>query len=530
VDGPLPTEGGSYLVSARRTYFDLMTKGAYELDLIDTPFPYSFTDVHAKITQDVGRTGRLNVSGYLNDERVHTPRELEPDDRTSFAWGTRAGSVSYRQPMGASLLADVTLAATSFDGDFDAVRLYDDPSTGEVYADTSLYGRMTMRDLVADASLTWYGLGHKLRAGLQVDGYDFRYDVRVGGGTGPGDADAVDDLFGTLGSTEGITTLAGYVEDEWSATEALTLRFGVRALHAADLGTEVMPRLGLRYTLSDRFALNLAAGRYAQAVHSLRDEESALASIVPYEILVPASPGTGFLVAEDVVAGVEYQAADTRIRVDGYHKRYPSLPTPPLSEDPTYAPIFATGFLPGTGSATGLELFAQHRRGRSVLMGSYALSWAERSAGGESYTPRYNRRHMLDVTGGLEFGEDALFTARLAAGSGQPYTPALARMLGTVWDPSTGAYVPAYDQIVLGGHNSERLPSYLRLDLGLRNEVHRRWFGRDVTLVPYLQVLNVLGSRNVVTGRPHLDFQGGGEIEYLPAMPTLPTFGIEWRF
>lgn len=42
VDGPLPTDG-TYLVSVRRTYFDLMTRGAYELGLIETPFPYAFT-------------------------------------------------------------------------------------------------------------------------------------------------------------------------------------------------------------------------------------------------------------------------------------------------------------------------------------------------------------------------------------------------------------------------------------------------------------------------------------------------------
>ena len=74
IDGPLPWEGGSYIVSGRRTYFDAMTKAAYELDMIETPFPYSFTDLHAKITQDVGRTGRLNVSGYLNDEGITVPR------------------------------------------------------------------------------------------------------------------------------------------------------------------------------------------------------------------------------------------------------------------------------------------------------------------------------------------------------------------------------------------------------------------------------------------------------------------------
>lgn len=532
IDGPLPTDGGSYLVSARRTYFDLMTSGAYELGLIDTPFPYAFTDAHVKVTQDIGLTGRLNVSGYLNDERVHTPREVEPDQRTSFSWGTRAGSVAYRQPIGGSLLATIAVAGTSFDGHFDS---FDLDATGEPesIADTSFLGRITMRDLVTNAGLTWYRAGHEVKAGVQLDVYDFRYHFQLGDlvvTDHSGDDDPVRDIFSALGETAGITTLAAYLEDEWTIRDDLAVRLGVRTLHATELGTEVMPRVGLRWSLGDRLTATAAAGRYAQAIHSLRNEESALSSIIPYELLVPASAGSGFLVSEDVAAGLEYRLPDASVRLDAYYKRYPSLPTPPLSDDPLNAPIFATGFRRGSGWSSGVEALAQYRRGRSVVMGSYALTWAERSLDDDRYPPRFQRLHMLDVTGGLAFGGGGLLTARLAAGSGQPFTPAVGSRTGMLWDPRTGGYRRVRDQVVLAEHNSERLPPYLRLDLGIRNESERRWFGRDVTIVPYFQVLNVLGNRNVVTGQPQHDFEAGTQIEYLPALPTLPTFGIEWRF
>ncbi len=532
VDGPLPTDGGTYLISVRRTYFDLMTRGAYELGLIDTPFPYAFTDAHAKITQDVGRTGRLNVSGYINDERVHTPREVSPNDRTSFSWGTRAGSIAYRQPMG-SILAEVTLAATSFDGRFESIQ-YWSMDAGPPEADTSFIGLLTMRDIVTDARLTWYGGGHELKAGVQLDLYDFRYrfilEDQVITDPAGDDDDPIRDIFAILGETAGITTIAGYVEDEWTLTERLAFRAGVRALHAPGVDTDVMPRVGLRWSLSDDLNLTAAAGRYAQGIHSLRNEESVLSSIMPYELLVPASAETGFLVSEDVTLGLEYRQPNTRLRADGYYKRYPTLPTTPLSDDPMNAPIFATGFEGGSGWASGLELFVQHRRGKSVVMGSYALTWAERSLGDEAYTPRYQRRHMADITGGLEWGDGGLLTARVAAATGQPFTPALARTTRFMWDPYTQTYQPMNSPVVYGEHNTERLPAYFRLDLGVRNEGVRTWFGREFTIVPYFQVLNVLGNKNVVAGQPQYNFEGATEVQYLPAMPTLPTFGVEWRF
>lgn len=236
------------------------------------------------------------------------------------------------------------------------------------------------------------------------------------------------------------------------------------------------------------------------------------------------------LAAEDVVAGLDYRAADTRARLEGYLKRYTNLPTPPLAADPMNAPVFVSEFQSGTGSAAGIEAFAQHRRGAATATASYALTWATRELDGERYTPRYNRRHMLDLTGGYDIGASGVLTARLAAGTGQPYTPALSRLGPMVWDAEIGAYRPfTGPKVVLGEHNSERLPGYLRLDMGARTEMQRHWFGRDVTLSPYVQVLNVLGSRNVLTGQPRYDGEEA-EIEYFPALPTLPTFGIEWRF
>lgn len=527
VDGPLPWDGGSYIVSGRRTYFDLVTKAAYEIGVLETPFPYSFTDVHAKITQDIGLTGRLNVSGYINDEGVDVPTEVEPTSRTSFSWGTRAGSASYRQPLSASLLANVTLAATSFDGNFVAAELREGAAM-----DTAFLGRIIMRDLVAEASLTFYGGDHRLKAGIQLDDYTFRYHFRIGD-EDVTDGDLGDDIggiFARLGQAAGIATVAAYLEDSWSITDALSVRFGARALHAEGLGTEIMPRLGARWTVRPGLALTAAAGRYAQAIHSLRDEEAVLASIIPYELLVPAQPETGMLVAEDLIAGVEVGRPNTRARFEAYYKRYPSLPTPPLSQDPAEAPIFAPDFLPGTGRAAGLEAFVQHRFGQNVLMGSYALNGAKRTANGVTYTPRYNRRHLLDVTAARDWGDAGLLTARFALGSGQPYTPALGRLDTYVWDPVQGRYRPAARRIVLGAPNSKRLPPYMRLDIGARAALERHWFGRDITLSPYLQILNVLGNENVTAGQPRYGFDGQGEIEYLPALPLLPTFGIEWKF
>ena len=83
--------------------------------------------------------------------------------------------------------------------------------------------------------------------------------------------------------------------------------------------------------------------------------------------------------------------------------------------------------------------------------------------------------------------------------------------------------------VLLGDHNSARLPGYFRLDVAARKSFDKDWFGVDLTVTPYLQILNVLNTPNVLFGTP----EGYGtrpELDFAPQLPILPTFGVEWRF
>jgi len=96
----------------------------------------------------------------------------------------------------------------------------------------------------------------------------------------------------------------------------------------------------------------------------------------------------------------------------------------------------------------------------------------------------------------------------------------------------TGRYHPIGSNVLLlGEHNSERLPSYLRLDVAVRKEYDKSWFG-GVKITPYLQVLNVLNSQNVLAANPNQQYAPTYRAvnEYFPQLPFLPTFGVEWRF
>jgi hypothetical protein len=510
VDGPLPGGGGSMLLSVRRTYLDAAVTGARALGLTRESFPYAFTDAHLKLTHDVGEAGTLSVSGYVNDERLRMPSAWASEN-VGWGWGSRAASVRFRRPLAERWLLDARLGTTSFSA------LLESRDWGRPLA------RSDMDNTVAGLEAARYGGTHRTTAGVAAELHRLDHDV-----TGTG-ADETGLVLPALQRDERVRSLAVFLNDEWTPGPRFGARAGLRILHVLDGATVVMPRVGARVGLRDDLALTFGAGRYAQTVRSLRDEESYVASLFAYDLLV-AAPAAAPATSWDVVVGAEWTGARTALRVEAFGRGIDGMIMPPLADDPRDTPaLVASDSIVGSGSARGVEVLLRHQGGRGSLMVAYTLAHAAREVDGTRYTPRFNRRHTLDATGTLRLGERGQGNARLAVSSGQPFTPLLSQHGGYRYDPNTGMWQPGQSPLVYGAHNSERLPAYLRLDLGIRRTYHRRLFGGEGAVTPYFQVLNAIGTRNVLWASPAQQ-SGRPVLEYGPQLPTLPTLGVEWRF
>ncbi|MGH7506292.1 MAG: carboxypeptidase regulatory-like domain-containing protein, partial [Longimicrobiales bacterium] len=120
LDGPLGA-GGAFLFSGRRTYLDVVSDAAYGVGLIDNTLPYGFSDAYLKLSHRVGALGSISLSGYLDLESVRFPERMRHEHGLDlqFGWGARMLALSYRQPIGGSLLLEARAGFTGFAGDFD---------------------------------------------------------------------------------------------------------------------------------------------------------------------------------------------------------------------------------------------------------------------------------------------------------------------------------------------------------------------------------------------------------------------------
>ena len=535
VDGPIRGGRGSFLVSGRRTYIDAITNIAYGLRMINFAVPYGFTDVYGKVTHRVGTTGSLAIAGYWDGERIWTPERMRSpyDDFGELAWGSQLTSATYHQPIGASLLLEARAGYSDFRGTFDGWGIETDGNyncdangCNFTLTDTDtvrlLRAHTDTRDVVAGADLTWFGRRHKLRGGLRLDRYLFDHAVTT--------LDNADEyVLPLFDQRTSLTTLGVYIEDEWQPLDRLGIRAGVRLLGAGRLGTALLPRVGARWQATPALAFTAGAGRYAQALRSMKNDESAIASFIAYDLLTAQPDAAGLARGSDVVVGADYTDRNTRVRVEGFAKRQDGLVIAAETDNAVEARLVITDdYRVGTGSARGVELSVHRIAGRFDLGLAYALGEAERRAGADEFAPRFERRHQLDLSGDYRWGGAGLLNARLVVGSGQPFTPVVGLAQLRDYDPVRQRWSEGDEVMVSGEHNSARLPAYVRLDVAARRSYKRRWFGRDGAMTPYLQVVNVLNSKNALIAEPKP--LRPTRITYWPQLPVLPTFGVEWRF
>ena len=525
VEGPIGNSV-SYLLDGRRTYIDGFTLALKKMGAISDHLPYFFQDLHGKVTADLGGIRRLSVSGYRNSESLQI-YDSEETNTLGLSWGNSALSIHYRDKLGDNGIVDANLGHSRFTSDLFAlgggsavysngVRVEYTPPT-----DTLLFGDGMMSETRADLRVTWRTGRATITSGAQATGFlgDHDYDH-----TEEFDSDE-GFFFSPVTLRESSWRLAAYSSVEIPLRRGFSTRAGLRVDHFRRLATTLAPFAELSYAGS-WWDARISASRSHQALASVRDEEALGASFLAYDLLVPVSASPVPRNTEFTV-GWEGSGAGIRVRVDAYARTLDNLRLPALGARPATGAALGDPSLweVASGSAKGVETSWSwiSDRGFSVL-GSYRWAQVSRTVGSRTYKPRFHRDHEFELGTSYSHGASS-WSARVSLRSGQPTTP----VLGVVPVEVHGA---GFTELVpLGGeYNSGTLPRYNRIDLGWRRESRVSWFGGG-SIVPYVSVANLFSLPNVVGGFVERRYSTGDMRRvYVPQLPMIPFFGVEFRF
>jgi hypothetical protein len=492
---PGQLETGRARVSFRRSYFDQLLQPFFD-------FPYHLRDAQLYAEAWTAGGGRLTVSGYTGRDQLDLAGVDSFPLKVRWGWGNDVLGAAWVAPLGAGLL-EVRAGHTRF------ATAISFPEFG----DTEFRSRITQSLLRVEALLPAGTV--QFDAGAAVD--RLLYDnLAESGGTVFGRGHDVGWLIGAYGHAE------------WSPG-AWRVQAGVRAdgwlPGAGGPLASVQPRLAMKYFLSDNLAVKGAAGRYAQFMHSLRDEELPLG----IDIWVLSGERAPVVVSDQAQIGMEGFFGSWFAGLELFHRQFDGVTATNTAEDPN-DPL--DDLLRGTGRSWGADL--QLRRDRGRLRPMLAISWLRATRAFPSvplsYPPIFDRRLDIDLVLQAELPAAIEMGARWNYGSSLPYTRPLGAYVYYDYSLLDGARrTPDTDKedsaVVLGARNAERYPAYHRLDLSVRRTFDRSWG----TLTPFLDVLNVYDRRNVLFYFYQYDRDPPTRAG-LSMFPVLPTAGLEVRF
>lgn len=285
------------------------------------------------------------------------------------------------------------------------------------------------------------------------------------------------------------TTAAAFVQHRWTPIPALELTTGVRTTrYDATASSYVEPRVSGGWQLTPALRLKAAWGRYHQFVNRVENEDVLQGSrdfwLLADSTLRPQG-------STHVLAGFLIDQPGWAFNVEAYDKTLENATLFSRRYRQQFGVNTGSFFYQGEGRARGTEFLLEKKRGVFTGWTSYTLMKAtarfDEVDGGRTFPTGLDQRHELKGFGSMQSGPWDLSAVALY-GSGRPYTAPVSQYQIRLLDGTQQGYINVSDK------NSQRLPSYQRLDLAVS-----RLFAGGGTFDwrVGLSLYNVLNRRNV---------------------------------
>jgi hypothetical protein len=587
-DTNLVTEGrlpggasGSWLLTARRTYYDLVAERFTDGNLpgffdVQAHGRWSVTPRH-RLSLEALRSresSEASVKGYFEGEGA----DFLSRDRSDLA------ALSLDSTLGRAGQLTTTVAwsrnadAVALSGHVDSgLRRSNAPDDGGVRLEHADFDRdFGVRDLSLRQELAWsLSPRHFLQGGYEAHGLRNRIAFWIRGDRNPLASNGTSVLGGaglpdSLDSRTGSGRAGAWLQDRVTLSHALTAEAGLR-LDRSRLTGEAswQPRFSLALDRGSAGRWRAAAGAYAQSPGYEKLYQS------DYFLDLTGARARGLRNERALHALLGYErtlGAGFTARLEGYYRRFDRLVLGQLESDAERARRLARYDFPeelrsslpvdpvvttapdnsGRGRSYGFDAYVA--RDAAVpdarLTGwlSYTYGVAARTAYGRTYAFEYDRRHAVSLVGRVRLGAKLELAVTGRAATGFPRTPPLGLRVASVadgedrdgdgdlaeWVPERDAegrlvYQPDYGGT--GNFGTARLPLFARLDA----RASFRPKGRSGRWEYYVDVINVFDRRNAELLRPELEYDPESDrprlLEHASgSIGILPSLGVRWRF
>jgi hypothetical protein len=542
IEGPIIKEKGSFMISARRSYFDLF-------------FPFSdatkdasayFGDLNLKANMILGKNDKVFVSGYAGRDKLGFGKFF------GFGWGNYTGTIRWNHLFNDKLFFNTSLVYSKYDYGFDLNisdnlnftrsnfindlnlktegNYYISPKNSLKFGAKVSYlkfepgtrTKITAASTINDASLP-------AKRALQQDyfvSHNFQINSRLSTEYG-----ARLSVFSNIGEGRSINYLNnqtvvldnGYLkEGEQLSGDAQYTNYKNGEIYKTNWGIE--PRINLVCLLNSGSSIKASYNRMYQYMHLIQNVTASTGQ----EFWTPTDRYIKPQSADQFALGFFKNTMNNAIEFSAevYYKWMNNTVELRNGADIQFNEAIEAQVVSGVGRAYGLELFARKQSGKTTGWLSYALSKSERKAdyinNGEWYSFRFDRRHYMSLVVNHELNNRISLGANFVYATGEAYTEASQRyqILGS-----------SQPSIYYGARNGARLPDYHRMDISVtinRKKMPNIKYKNESNWV--ISIYNVYGRKNAYTLSYENDKNGNPIIQKWYLFTFVPSVAYNFKF
>jgi hypothetical protein len=525
-EGPINKGKGSFIVSGRRTYFDIFTRAlnkANEGNAEYDPIPdYHFYDLNFKANYPLGEKDQVFLTGYLGRDvfGFNSPGGFD----FNFNWGNTVGALRWNHVFSPKLFVNTTVSASDYQ--YDLTNRLDQFSFGLGSRITDYSARTDFEYKPDDR--------HVLKAGAQFTHHKF--------GVGRLDANSGDGRV-NFGSDINYYGLDGavYASDNFKATDKLQLEGGLRLTGFGSGSNQYFglePRGSARYSLSDNTSLKGSYAMMYQYVHLVTNSGASLPTDIWYPSRLSVKPQR----SQQVSGGVSFLLGQGKYLLTNevYYKWGQNQVDFRDGAQLFVNPELDAEFIFGKSWSYGNELYLEKKTGKTTGWIGYTLAWSWRNFQpqrgttgvnfGRDFHPNYDRRHNLTVVLLHKLNARIDLTGSFIYTSGNLTTLPLGRF-GVQDIPGSRTGIDPRPVPIYPDRNSYRLIPYHRLDLGVVYKIGSRR-NQDLTLSIY----NAYNRRNAyfvffeTQEDPVTDVITGFKAKQVSLFPVIPSLTYNFKF
>ncbi len=580
IQGPVIKHKSSFILSARRTYIDLLAKPfiaafgtSHQQDEYTTSSSsftpgYYFYDIYTKFNYKFNDNNRIFFSLYSGMDKffvkanesqhfknIPIPDSIKQsysnyDNKTngSLKWGNQVFAIRWNHKFTDKTFSNLSFSYSKFllsSASENYLRTYND-SINNIFSENISY-TLGINDLASKFSLEYipnikhhftFGLSaiyHKFIPG-QFHLWSYFYNSL------PSYSQKIDTTFGEkiLYAPE----FAAYAQDNFSVTNKLKINYGLR-LTAFIIQNKfyhsIEPRISARYLISNNLSIKSSYAYVTQYLHFLTNNTVG----IPLDMWLPT---TKKIIPENswqVALAVNYLFKQISFSIETYYKRMNNIIE--FKEGQSLFTIFSRNnqivswedkVSQGIGWSYGSEFLIRKDFGKLTGWIGYTLQWSWRQFSdinnGHPFPFKYDRRHFISIVSSYKLSHKITASAVWVYGSGTPIT----LVQGEMFDPayllsvtdcfnSECTYQGDY---IYGGRNAYRLPNYQRLDISF-NFYKKKKTGTRIWTIGIYNVYNHINpyftqliDKNAGAGKPHYI------LRIYSVFPVMPFFSFRFNW